>query len=163
MIKLNRQKCLIYRIKFEYNLSVVRNMQVTIIHSLFHRLYRHEGSFNSSLLESRGLKRVGSGRRDTLWRRGQVVGEKDSVLLEGRETQRDVSGPMEKLRHRTRMQTASPPPPPRMLIEYAKSLLRAPPIEMDSRTDFFFFYARTSTHIRFVYIPSSAIQNFTRV
>lgn len=41
--------------------------------------------------------------------------------------QRDVSGPMERLHHRDRMQTASPPPP-RVLIEYAKSLLRAPPI-----------------------------------
>lgn len=50
-----------------------------------------------------------------------------SERVRGREMQRDVSGPMERLHHRDRMQTASPPPP-RVLIEYAKSLLRAPPI-----------------------------------
>ena len=51
--------------------------------------------------------------------------------------QQDVSGPMERLHHRNRMQTASPPPP-RVLIEYAKSLLRAPPIrEISLGTDFY--------------------------
>lgn len=47
--------------------------------------------------------------------------------------QRDVSGPMKRLRHRNRMQTASPPPS-RVLIKYAKSLLCAPPIGTSSRT-----------------------------
>lgn len=54
-----------------------------------------------------------------------------SERVRGREMQRDVSGPMERLHHRDRMQTASPPPP-RVLIEYAKSLLRAPPILVDA-------------------------------
>lgn len=84
---------------------------------------------NPSLLAQRNRKRAldQDGEISTVEGASQSGRERQRQLAAGREIQRDVSGPMERLRHRNRMQTASPPPP-RMLIGYAKSLLRAPPI-----------------------------------
>lgn len=109
-----------------------------------------EIGFNPTLLVRWGRKRVGSRRRDKREKR-RGSGRERQRASSGREIQWDVSGPMEKLRHRNCMQTASPPPP-QMLIEYAKSLLRAPPIETSSRTDFYVYlntcwHMHTSVHI----------------
>lgn len=76
-------------------------------------------------------------------RRGEVVGEKDSVLAAvGRCSEMFL----DQWRGCTTVTVCKLPPPSRMFIEYAKSLLRAPPIETSSRTDFYVHLNVLSTY-----------------